>query len=1150
MRVNLSAATGAAYAANASTTRYVGKFYIRFTTLPTVSCELAYHGSTAATGPKVWFNQSDSKIYARVGSTSGASGVTVTTGVWYRIDFDFNIQTAGNDVCDVQVDGSACGQATATGLSAGTGNLGLGSLTATTCDMFYDDVILSQTAGDYPLGAGYVNHFTPTSDGTHNIAGAADFQRTTTGTDILNATTTAFQLIDDVPLESGSSVDWINMVAPPNATDYVECIFGPAPGVNTPTAAPRAVTPIAAQHQAGTGTGNTRIAISDNGTLGLIYNATAAGTTTIVYKWVDFSDPPSAASVWVIGGGGNGDFTNLRVRFGSPGAVDANPDQYLDSIMVEAEFAGSGVQAVTNGTITSTATLFAPTVHYVVSETIASSLQLFAAALTLVATTGTIASGSQAFEPSVAYAVTASTVASTSQIFSPTSTYVIDGGTVAATSQLFEPTISTATAVEGGTVASTSTLFSPTVAYAVTTDTIASTSTLFAPTTTYVVTGDTVASTAQLFVPTATYVVEGGTVASTSTLFNPTIAYVSTTSTIASTASLFSPTVISDQAITGGTVASTVQTFSPTTSYVIDGGTVASSAALFSPTATYEVTAGTVASSAQPFTPTVQYEVTTGTVAATSQVFEPTVGYEVTTGTVASTETLFTPSVVLSATTGTISSTSALFEPSVVSAGSIIGGTIAAGSQLFSSTTAYVVIGPTAGSTELLRQDCEGAGTPAGWADAGTGTVDWDEASVVGEASQSLRLVTTSNQARSFASITAKSTVYLHFMWRWNALGGTLDFFRLRSSGGNRLQVRADSNGTLSVVHGTSVSTPITDDVPQNTWVHVWARYVQGTGTNGYADLEWSTSSTRTGSGTKFTSLSNGTSTSTVNEVGPGVTANETMTVYFDQIIVDYQYYPDPAVAAPVQVFAPSVAPVVTADTVASTATLFAPTATYVATTSTIAAGSVLFEPTVATEGSVVTGTVASTEQTFAPSVTLVSTTGTVDTTVQMFAPTVAEAQQDITGGTVAAGSQTFQPEVTQTATGSTVASTVALFEPSLALEITVGTVSSTLELYPPTVTATSLVTTAFISSGSQLFAPSLLALQFVTTGTISSGSQLDAPFAGRIDYPPVVFVTVSSAQVTVMGGSVTPLEQGTAPATSILVTPLLLIGGSVRDDW
>ena len=57
------------------------------------------------------------------------------------------------------------------------------------------------------------------------------------------------------------------------------------------------------------------------------------------YKRAHFADPPSAATAWVIGGGGNGDFTDLRVRFGSPAALDVNPDQYFDCIMLEAEFA-------------------------------------------------------------------------------------------------------------------------------------------------------------------------------------------------------------------------------------------------------------------------------------------------------------------------------------------------------------------------------------------------------------------------------------------------------------------------------------------------------------------------------------------------------------------------------------------------------------------------------------------------------------------------------------------------------------------------------------------------------------------------------------------------------------------------------------------
>src|SRR6185503_11244461 len=103
----------------------------------------------------------DSKIYASIGGTTGATGVSVTTGQWYLVDFDFNIQTAGNDFCDVQVDGVACGQATGTGLSAAQSAFTLGNAggSSATMDVFYDDFVLSNTSADYPIGAGFVNHF-------------------------------------------------------------------------------------------------------------------------------------------------------------------------------------------------------------------------------------------------------------------------------------------------------------------------------------------------------------------------------------------------------------------------------------------------------------------------------------------------------------------------------------------------------------------------------------------------------------------------------------------------------------------------------------------------------------------------------------------------------------------------------------------------------------------------------------------------------------------------------------------------------------------------------------------------------------------------------------------------------------------------------
>lgn len=325
----------------ASSTRWIGRVYVYFATaLPTADVILVAYDSSG-TGPVVRFKNSDSKIYAGVGSTLGASGVTVTTGTWYRLDFDFNCNTGGNDTCDVQVDGSACGQATATGSSAASTTITTGVFGAnSTADVFFDDVLLSQTAADYPLGAGKVDHFVPTSDGTHNVAGANDFEFSGTGTDITNATTTAFTLIDEVPLDTGTPTDYINLIAPPNATDYVECVFGPASGISTPTYAPRAVEIIAAYASSAVGTNNLRLAVNDNGTTNDMFNANAAGATTCLYARKHYATAPTGGA-WVITSGA-GNFNNLRIRCLTN---DAAPDPFFVGIMVEAGFQDADIPA-------------------------------------------------------------------------------------------------------------------------------------------------------------------------------------------------------------------------------------------------------------------------------------------------------------------------------------------------------------------------------------------------------------------------------------------------------------------------------------------------------------------------------------------------------------------------------------------------------------------------------------------------------------------------------------------------------------------------------------------------------------------------------------------------------------------------------------
>lgn len=320
------------------------RLYIRFaTSLPSGNTFVAYHAS-GATNSGIYFQSSDSKLYARSGTTNGSTGVTVTTGVWYRIDLRVDQTNTAAVVVDGQVDGTALGQVT-NNVGATSAGLLIGVQAAVTADIYFDDVVISATSADYPIGAGYVNHFVPTSDGTHNIAGTGDFQRGNTAVDILNSTTTAFQLIDDVPLPSGTvdEADDQRAVAPANpTTDYVECVFGPAPTISTPTVAPRAVEVILAHHQIATQNGQMQVLLNDNGTTNTVFDTgVAAGVTTYRYARKHYATAPTGGAWTVSAGAGN--FNNVRCRFLGP---DAAPDQCLDAIMIEAEF------AATNGGLT------------------------------------------------------------------------------------------------------------------------------------------------------------------------------------------------------------------------------------------------------------------------------------------------------------------------------------------------------------------------------------------------------------------------------------------------------------------------------------------------------------------------------------------------------------------------------------------------------------------------------------------------------------------------------------------------------------------------------------------------------------------------------------------------------------------------------
>lgn len=343
MRYAVSASNSAVTGNHAPATINVARVYIYFETLPSGNCYVVWKAGIDDPLKRlgVAFKASDSKLYCATGNLSfGATGVAVTTGQWYRIDCKLNA-TAGAKTVDAQIDGVALGQATSAEASAPQPSelVALGARgNSVTGEWFYDDILISNTPADYPLGEREpINALYPTADGTHNVAGANQFERGTTGTDITNATTNAFELINEVPLDDTTpdSNDYIAAIAPANAGDYVEVLFGPEAGFEV-TSPPGALEVLVATHQADVGSGNTRIALVDNGSTSDVMNQTAAGVTTIRYNRAHFTEPPSAAASWDINGdGGNGDFLNVRMRFYSS---DANPDQYWDGAVIEGEF--------------------------------------------------------------------------------------------------------------------------------------------------------------------------------------------------------------------------------------------------------------------------------------------------------------------------------------------------------------------------------------------------------------------------------------------------------------------------------------------------------------------------------------------------------------------------------------------------------------------------------------------------------------------------------------------------------------------------------------------------------------------------------------------------------------------------------------------
>ncbi len=318
----------------------VGRFYIKVTVLPGagttgVGAEL----NTVTTGlqPRIRLKELSGTVYFQVaiGSTAiGSDGPTITVGVWYRVDWLVDVSTATwNLLC--RIDGGTEFGGTSVQASADTVNsfrLGQGGTTGPAFTAYYDDVIVSQTLADYPIGPGEGRAIWPIADGTHNPATPDCIRGGGASPALISGSNVAWQYMDDSPFPSGTSptTDRINQDTATGAhpTHYVEMTFSQMAGANRLRV--NGVEGLLAYggDSATTNKGST-VVIDRAGTETAVYGTSATpadmSETSVFYK---------SAKITMPGAGWNLQEVNaLKMRIGYSNDVSPNP--YWQALMLE-----------------------------------------------------------------------------------------------------------------------------------------------------------------------------------------------------------------------------------------------------------------------------------------------------------------------------------------------------------------------------------------------------------------------------------------------------------------------------------------------------------------------------------------------------------------------------------------------------------------------------------------------------------------------------------------------------------------------------------------------------------------------------------------------------------------------------------------------
>jgi hypothetical protein len=316
-----------------SPTVVVGRYYIYFTTFPAAVTTMTWTAVNSGGACGIRFNNTTKKLNARfltIGD-GNAANLALSTGTWYRVDFKFDV-SANPSLIDFSVapdggDAVAATQSSTAQAATHFDSFSIGAVDAGTYDFYADDIFLSATALDYPIGAGAVIGLSPSGAGTSSPGTNI---KDDGGTLVDDATNPANIELDDVPLNG--TTDYIQQDGGTDAI-YAEVAFA-----DTTQATINGAMAIVA-YQSATATANAASSkiVDEDATITAIYTGDMSETSQF-YKSVII---PKPAGGWDMGA-----VNALKGRVGY--ASDYNPIPYWHALMVEVDYSPTIVTTYTN----------------------------------------------------------------------------------------------------------------------------------------------------------------------------------------------------------------------------------------------------------------------------------------------------------------------------------------------------------------------------------------------------------------------------------------------------------------------------------------------------------------------------------------------------------------------------------------------------------------------------------------------------------------------------------------------------------------------------------------------------------------------------------------------------------------------------------